>query len=67
VSVDASKEGELLSRAAAARIPARRIGTTGGNRLTITVAGAAAIDVAVTEAEQIWATAIEQYFRRVAA
>jgi phosphoribosylformylglycinamidine synthase len=67
VSVDASKEGELLARAAAAGVPARRIGTTGGERLKITVAGAPAIDVAVSEAEQIWSTAIDKYFKRVAA
>jgi phosphoribosylformylglycinamidine synthase len=67
VSADASKEQEILSRAAAEGVPARRIGTTGGDRLTITVAGAPAIDVTVAEAEQIWASAIEKYFTRVAA
>jgi phosphoribosylformylglycinamidine synthase len=67
VSVDASKEGELLARAAAARVPARHIGTTGGDRLKITVDGSVAIDVAVAEAERVWSTAIEQYFRRAAA
>ena len=67
ISVESSKEQELLSRAAAASVPARRIGTTAGNRLTVTVNGTPAIDVAVAEAERIWSTAIEQYFKRVAA
>ncbi len=67
VSVNASKEQELLARARAAGLPAARIGTTGGDRLTITVKGAPAIDVAVADAERIWSTAIEQYFKRAAA
>jgi phosphoribosylformylglycinamidine synthase II len=67
VSVPASKEKDVLARASAAGVPARRIGTTGGSRLQITVAGQPAIDVAVGEAESIWSTAIERYFSRVAA
>jgi phosphoribosylformylglycinamidine synthase len=67
VSADASDEQTILARAAAAGVPARRIGTTGGDRLTITVGGARAIDIGVGEAERIWATALEQYFKRVAA
>jgi phosphoribosylformylglycinamidine synthase len=67
VSVDASKESDLLARAAAAGVPARRIGVTGGDRLTITVDGAAAIDLAVAQAEGIWSTAIERHFKRAAA
>jgi len=67
VSVDASKEKDILQRAAAAGVPARRIGTTGGDRLKITIDGTAAIDVAVAEAERIWSTALEQFFKRTAA
>jgi phosphoribosylformylglycinamidine synthase subunit PurL len=67
VSADASNEKAILSRAAAAGVPARRIGTTGGDRLTMTVNGSAAIDLDVAEAERIWASALEQYFKRVAA
>jgi phosphoribosylformylglycinamidine synthase len=67
VSVDASKETDLLARAAAAGVPARRIGVTGGDRLTITIDGAAAIDLAVAQAEGIWSTAIERHFKRAAA
>jgi phosphoribosylformylglycinamidine synthase II len=67
VSVNPSDEGELLKRAAAAGVPARRIGRVGGSRLQIGVNGEHAIDLAVGEAEQIWATAIEKHFKRVAA
>jgi phosphoribosylformylglycinamidine synthase len=67
VSLSASKEQALLERAAAAGVPAKRIGTTGGARLKITVRGQDAIDVAVSEAEHIWATALETYFKRAAA
>ncbi|HET7695472.1 MAG TPA: phosphoribosylformylglycinamidine synthase subunit PurL [Vicinamibacterales bacterium] len=67
VSVEASKEQELLARAAAAGVPARRIGTTGGSRLAIHVDGRSAIDVAVTEAERLWSTALERYFKRAVA
>ena len=67
VSAHVSNEQEILSRAAKAGVPARRIGTTGGDQLTITVAGRGAIDIAVDEAERIWATALERYFARVAA
>src|SRR4051812_21897773 len=67
LSVEASKEQDLLHRAAAAGVPARRIGTTGGDRLTIAVSGQVLVDVAVAEAERIWSTALEQYFKRVAA
>jgi len=63
----ASKEKEALAKAAAAGVPARRIGTTGGTRITISAAGQKAIDVAVAEAEHVWSTAIEQYFKRAVA
>jgi len=67
VSVSASKEEELLALARAAGVPARRIGTTGGSRLEISVQGRKAIDVPVAAAEQVWATALEQYFKRAVA
>jgi phosphoribosylformylglycinamidine synthase len=51
---------EVLRRAAAARVPARVIGETGGNRLRIAVAGRTVIDVSVDEAEGVWSTAIER-------
>jgi phosphoribosylformylglycinamidine (FGAM) synthase-like enzyme len=67
VSLDASNEKALLDRAAAAGVPARRIGTVGGARIQIRVAGELAIDVSVAEAERIWSTALEKFFARVAA
>ena len=57
----------ILERAAAARVPARVIGQTGGNRLRIAVGGEIVIDLSVDDAERVWSTAIEQYFvKRVA-
>jgi len=41
---------------------AQLIGRTGGTRLAIHVAGRPAVDCAVAEAEQVWATAIERHF-----
>jgi phosphoribosylformylglycinamidine synthase len=57
----------ILERAAAANVPARVIGQTGGNRLRIAVGGEMVIDQSVDEAERAWSTAIDQYFaKRVA-
>jgi phosphoribosylformylglycinamidine synthase len=57
----------VLERAAAAGVPARVIGQTGGNRLRMAVDGRMAIDRSVDDAERVWSTAIEQYFvKRVA-
>jgi hypothetical protein len=67
VSVGEDDITTVLERAAAANVPARVVGRTGGNRLRIDVGGRVAIDVAVDEAERIWATAIDRYFvKRVA-
>jgi len=54
----------VLERAAGARVPARVIGETGGNRLRIAVAGAVAIDEPVDALERVWSSAIERYFER---
>jgi phosphoribosylformylglycinamidine (FGAM) synthase-like enzyme len=67
VSVSASKQEDVLARARAAGVPARRIGTTGGSRLEIAIQGRKAIDVSVGEAEQVWATALANFFKRTAA
>src|SRR5438094_3393976 len=57
----------VLQRAAAASVPAKVIGRTGGNRLRIAVAGETVIEVSVGEAERVWLSAIEKYFvKRVA-
>jgi phosphoribosylformylglycinamidine synthase len=67
VSVETSKEQALLERAAAAGVPARRIGTTGGSRIEIFVNARKVVDVAVAEAENLWATALEKHFTRAVA
>ena len=67
VSSKASNEEEILGRARRAGVPAAVIGRTGGSRLQIDVAGQRLIDVAVSEAEQIWLTTLEKHFKRAAA
>jgi len=54
----------MLQRAAAAGVPAKVIGRTGGNRLRVAVAGETVIDVSVDEAERVWSSAIEKYFEK---
>ena len=67
VSVVPEQVTTVLRHAAAADVPARVIGQTGGSRLRIAVAGAIVIDQAVDEAERVWSTAIDRYFvQRVA-
>jgi phosphoribosylformylglycinamidine synthase II len=67
VSAAASKENDVLAKAAAAGVPARRIGTTGGSRIVVSTARQKAIDVTVAEAEHVWSTAIEHFFKRAVA
>jgi phosphoribosylformylglycinamidine synthase len=67
ISVEASKEKDVLTEASAGGVPARRIGTTGGTRLAISAGGEKAIDVPVADAERVWSTAIEQFFKRAVA
>jgi phosphoribosylformylglycinamidine synthase subunit PurL len=64
VSVSTGQVDELLARAAAAGVPAARIGSTGGSRLGISIEGRPAIACAVTEAEQVWSSSLEQFFAR---
>jgi phosphoribosylformylglycinamidine synthase subunit PurL len=67
ISADSAAVNDVLRHAAAARVPARVIGQTGGNRLRVAVDGRTAIDVSVAEAEQAWSSALERYFaKRVA-
>jgi phosphoribosylformylglycinamidine synthase len=61
VSVAAGRVEALLALAAQAGVPAARIGTTGGDRVRISVAGRPAIDETVADAERIWSTAIDTY------
>ena len=67
VSIAGDVVTEVLERAAAASVPARVIGETGGNRLRISVGGVVAVDQSLDAAERVWSTAIDQYFaKRVA-
>jgi phosphoribosylformylglycinamidine synthase subunit PurL len=54
----------VLERAAAANVPARVIGQTGGNRVRIAVGGTMVIDQPVDAAERVWSSAIERYFEK---
>jgi phosphoribosylformylglycinamidine synthase II len=67
VSMTADALADVLARAAAAGVPARVIGQTGGNRIHVAVAGRTAIDVSVDDAEGVWASAISRFFKRQAA
>jgi phosphoribosylformylglycinamidine synthase len=57
----------VLERAAAAGVPARVIGRTGGDRLRMAVGGETVVDLSRAEAEHVWRTAIERYFTTRAA
>jgi phosphoribosylformylglycinamidine synthase len=59
VSAAAAQAEAVVARAAAAGVPARVIGRTGGAHLRIAIAGREALAVTVAEAETAWATAIE--------
>jgi phosphoribosylformylglycinamidine synthase subunit PurL len=67
VSVSPGSSPALMELARAAGVPARIIGKTGGARLRMSIEGEQAIDVAVAEAEQIWTTGLEKYFKSRAA
>jgi phosphoribosylformylglycinamidine (FGAM) synthase-like enzyme len=64
VSVVPDQLTAVLEHAAAAGVPARVIGQTGGNRLRIAVAGTIEIDQSVDDAERVWASAIDRYFEK---
>ncbi len=67
VSAAPGSSAALLEMARAAGVPARIIGKTGGSRLRITIDGQQALDIAVAEAEQIWTSGLEKYFKARAA
>jgi phosphoribosylformylglycinamidine synthase subunit PurL len=64
LSAAPSRVTEVLQRAAAAAVPARVIGETGGNRIRASVAGRLLLDVSVDEAERVWSGAIGTYFAK---
>jgi phosphoribosylformylglycinamidine synthase subunit PurL len=49
----------VLAQASDFGVPARIIGRTGGDRITIDMGGARALECPVREAEQVWGTALE--------
>ena len=54
----------LLAAAAAAGVPANRIGTTGGTVIRLSVNGKVAVETPVETAETAWQTAIERRMAR---
>jgi phosphoribosylformylglycinamidine synthase subunit PurL len=64
VSVAPRDAQTVLMQAADAGVPARTIGKTGDSRLKIAIDGRTAINLAVSEAETIWSTALERHFTR---
>jgi phosphoribosylformylglycinamidine synthase len=64
VSVAVDAVTPVLKHAAAAGVPARVIGRTGGDRLRIVTGGTIVVDVSIEEAENVWSTAIERYFEK---
>jgi phosphoribosylformylglycinamidine synthase len=64
VSVSPEYVDRLMAMAAAANLPAARIGVVGGDRIRISVDGARVLDEPLAAAELIWSTAIEEYFER---
>jgi phosphoribosylformylglycinamidine synthase len=67
VAVAPEREAELLSMAASAHLPARRLGRVTGKRVQIAIDGRTVIDEPLAEVERIWDTAIERYFERAKA
>ena len=54
MSVTSDDVTRVLALAAAANVPARVVGQTGGNRLRIATGGRATIDLAIDDAERVW-------------
>ena len=67
VSASEAHLAALLQLARALGVPVLEIGRTGGPRITMTVAGIAAIDCTIAEAEHLWANALGGYFVRASA
>jgi phosphoribosylformylglycinamidine synthase len=62
VSPARGREAQLMALAAREQVPARRIGTVGGNRIQIAIDGRNVIDEPLETVERTWSTAIERYF-----
>jgi phosphoribosylformylglycinamidine synthase II len=64
VSVRPEHVDALRAMAAELKVPAQVIGTTGGDRIALSVDGVNVVNVPVTKAEASWATAIETLMAR---
>jgi phosphoribosylformylglycinamidine synthase len=61
VSTAAENVDLILALAQAAEVPARRIGTVGGDRIRIAIESVV-VDELVADAERIWSTALDEHF-----
>jgi hypothetical protein len=57
----------FLTRARERGVPAREIGATGSARICVSIEGSRALDIAVSDAQTIWDTALEKFFKQRAA
>jgi phosphoribosylformylglycinamidine synthase len=64
VAAEPARVSDLVARAGALGLPARAIGTTGGDDLTVHVAGAECLRVPVAGLESIWQGALEAAMAR---
>ncbi len=67
VSVREADADRVAAAAAAAGVPARVLGRTGGSRIRISVDGKPGIDVALAAAAAAWSTGVSRYFEDSAA
>jgi phosphoribosylformylglycinamidine synthase subunit PurL len=69
VIVSAARENvpALLDLAAARHVPVRVIGTTGTDRIEVSISERSVIDMSVAEAEAIWDSALGKFFKQRAA
>jgi len=64
VTVGEAERTAFLQLAAERGVPALVVGTTGGSRIAVAVAGTPALDVPLAEAESIWSGTLASYFTR---
>ena len=64
VSVRPDAVAELLKRARESGVPAAQLGTVGGDRIRVSIAGRVVLDEPLISAEHIWSSAIGSYFEK---
>jgi phosphoribosylformylglycinamidine synthase II len=67
VSVAPERAAVFQQRASEFGVPVRQIGTTGTDRIVVSINGRSVIDIAIEEGEAIWETALGTYFAQRAA